>query len=289
MIVVRCTSCHTQYRVDLARLGEGRRKVKCARCGTIFPVEDPRVAAPADPLATPLPAPRAPAPEKPGPRLNVAVLGLEAGTRRQAAIAALARCGVRATSADDGPGVVDAARRTRPTLVVVPLWLRALGAAEVIETLRSEPHSAAARFVVVGLPPRAGRQAPPAERVLDADAVVPSLDDPAFEAAVRTLLDLPGAPPPAAASADSLAASARLAVGDLLACEGGLVDDALRSGRAGAELAEQVAASREWCASRHDALARRGAEARAAFDAAWSSALSKRRRDLGLGDGPLPA
>lgn len=57
-MIVGCPSCATRYRVEPAALGEGGRRVRCARCGHVWRAEAPADSpAPAAPGAAPAPAP----------------------------------------------------------------------------------------------------------------------------------------------------------------------------------------------------------------------------------------
>ena len=43
-MIVACPSCHAQYRLDAARLRDGKGRLRCARCRTVFPGAAPIIA-----------------------------------------------------------------------------------------------------------------------------------------------------------------------------------------------------------------------------------------------------
>ncbi len=50
MIIIECTSCHSKYQYDEDRFDrKPSKKIKCAKCQTVFEIQNPAFAAPAKP------------------------------------------------------------------------------------------------------------------------------------------------------------------------------------------------------------------------------------------------
>ena len=66
-VIIECTSCHARYQYDEARFEQkASKKIKCAKCATVFEIFSPTVAPPAPPAEAAAPAPvDAPAPARP--------------------------------------------------------------------------------------------------------------------------------------------------------------------------------------------------------------------------------
>ena len=48
MITVRCPACDATYQLDDAKLAAGGRKLKCARCKTVWVADAPAVRSPVE-------------------------------------------------------------------------------------------------------------------------------------------------------------------------------------------------------------------------------------------------
>jgi len=56
-VIIECTSCHARYQYDEARFdGKPSKKIKCAKCQTVFEIANPTLA----PIPAPAPPPPAP-------------------------------------------------------------------------------------------------------------------------------------------------------------------------------------------------------------------------------------
>lgn len=184
-VITTCPGCKAKYRIDPSRLKAGRRRLKCARCTTVFPVSAPSAEAPL------------PVEDRASRRaLQVAVVAVEPGAFRERILSALARSGARSLTTDDGTACLDAARRTRARLVVAEAYLPGLTGAEIAEAIRGEPELAATRVLLV----TPGTVHPAPDTVLEegtgVDArVAPSISQAGLEdllAAVLTGGELPG-------------------------------------------------------------------------------------------------
>jgi predicted Zn finger-like uncharacterized protein len=232
-IIVSCPSCRTQYRLDAQRLRDGRGKLRCARCRTVFPVQ--AAEGPAPPPESTQPPPQA---QPPAARLEVALLAFEPGPAQKRVAAALQALKLRVAHADDGPNALDVARRSRPRLVVASHWLPALTGPELIAALREEPSLAATRTLLVGGPPLALRWPASTAGVRGADAHLASeAREPEIESAVRALLSMPDGALPAPPDED-VRRHARVAIADLRL----YFESELEAGRAAGKLHERVSA-----------------------------------------------
>lgn len=203
-MIVACPSCRAQYRLDASRLRDGKGRLRCARCRTVFPVTAEGAAE----------APRqAPAPPRAG--LDIALLAAEASPLQKRLHSVLRELGLRLALADDGPNALDVARRSRPRLVVATHWLPALSGAELVRALRDEPALAATRTLLVGGPTRRLRwpASPAAIHGCDAHLGMEARE-PEIEATVRALLGMPGGALPLPPE-DGIRLHARVAVADL--------------------------------------------------------------------------
>lgn len=63
-MIIECTNCHAKYQYDEERFErKPSKKIKCAKCSTVFEIHNPAFAAKAEPVvAQPAPAPTAPRP-----------------------------------------------------------------------------------------------------------------------------------------------------------------------------------------------------------------------------------
>jgi predicted Zn finger-like uncharacterized protein len=245
-VIVRCPTCATQYRLDPERLRAGRGRLRCVRCGAVFPVATAGAPAPAarPPRAAPAPGARE------AGRIEVGVVASAAGALRQLVVGGLARCGARAITLDDGPTALDMARRSRPRLVVAAFDLPGLSGCELIAAVRDEPLLAATRVLLVGGPPPSGRFRPSPAAVHGADAHLP--DDVAEPEVLRVLGALLGCEPGAvlelgAEDEGRVRAQARVTVQDLALYA---PEESAASRRAHAwtpALAEEIARARAGC------------------------------------------
>ena len=90
-MIAACPKCQARYRVDTSRLKGGKGRLKCAKCGEVFPVqaEEPAAEAPA-PAAPAAPPSGAPSVARlleasrgaPAGKLAVAIVGCEPGPLR---------------------------------------------------------------------------------------------------------------------------------------------------------------------------------------------------------------
>lgn len=238
-MIVRCPTCQAQYRLDAARLRDGRGRLRCARCRTVFPVQAESDASPA---------------REPAARLEVALLAAEAGPLRQRVQSALQSLGLRVVLADDGPNALDVTRRTRPRLVAATWFLPQLAGSEVLAAMREEPTLAATRTMLIGGPPHRLR-APMPDAVIDGvDARVGEESKEAEIVAVaRALLGVDPRELPCPPEAD-VRALARVAVQDLkLYCSEEL-EAGRREGRLHPRVAEYLASARAGCIERFPPL-----------------------------------
>lgn len=254
-VITRCPGCEARYRVDAARLKDGRGRIRCARCEKVFEVRSEEEDA--APPAAGEPAPPAESPERPaavqrildasrgsGTGLAVAVVACEAGALREKVVSVLARAGVRTLTTDDGPACIDMARRTRARLVVAASYLHGLTGPEVAEALRREPALASARIVLLA----AGGDEAPQPGSLGVDAIASATMRPEdLELLLGDLLaeKRPEARPDGEQEA-ALERACRVLAAELRLYHSG-EDGALRRGPL---LEADLQAAREWCSER---------------------------------------
>ena len=238
-VIVRCPTCQAQYRLDAARLRDGRGRLRCARCRNVFPVQ----------------AEAEPAPSRePAARLDVALVAAEAGPLRQRVQTALQSLGLRVVLADDGPNALDVSRRTRPRMVAATWYLPHLAGSEVLSAMREEPTLASTRTMLVGGPPRRLRHAVP-------DAVIDGVDarigEDAQESEIASIAAaLLGGDPsalPLPPEAD-VRALARVAIQDLKLYYSEEIEAGRRDGRLHPRIAEYLASARAGCIERYPPL-----------------------------------
>jgi CheY-like chemotaxis protein len=212
----------------------------------------------------------------------VALVAGEAGSFRQTLVSALARCGVRTITLDDGPAAMETARLARPRLLIVQAYLRGLCGVELIPELRSDPLLAGCRILLYGAPAPAGRWLAPPERVYGADAHVgEDIAPEALDRLLRCLLGLPGGAPPPPPDDGEMRAACRVAISDLVAADGEALDAGLRDGRFAADLTDHIELIRDWCVDRFPAPDRRSATVLTVFEEELQLALARRAPDVG--------
>lgn len=282
-VIVPCPSCQAQYRLDPAKLKTGRGRLRCAKCGTVFPVAAPQVEAP------PPPPPAAPsagsarrAAANGGPRLDVAIVAGEPGDSRRRLVSILARCRVRTVTVDDGTACVEAAVRSRPKLVVLHAWLRGLLGLEVVRDIRADPLLAHAAIVLVGGVGPTGRHRASPARIHGADAWVP--DDAApeeLDGLFRSLLGLPGGRAEEPAEAD-VSAWAQHVVAELFFYHADAIDAGLRLRQPAAGIRRSLEDARLACLDRFPVPAAGRTRLLALLDGEVERALARRGHELGL-------
>ncbi len=143
-MIITCPGCGRRYKLDAARLKEGRRNLRCAGCGRVFAAEAAGGGAPADP------APERRAQAAPGGAAPLVLVGDESREFRDLVCRTLEDLGCRVEATDDGESALRIAGERRPRLSVLNVYLRKLLGVAVCEAIKGNRDLRAIRVALVG-------------------------------------------------------------------------------------------------------------------------------------------
>lgn len=255
-----CKKCGSTFRAAIALPLTAAVRVACPRCQYQM-VLKPRTASGMHPVPEPEPPP--PAPSR-MPRRRLAAVADEPRPFRTFLAEQLRRLGFEVELFETGDVTLDFARRMRPELVIVNVYLKGKLGVEVTEEIKGDPALSATRVVLIGALFRANRFRANPTNLYGADEYIEEqIPEKEFRQLIRKLFpeigqttDIPVEP----REYDEARRLARLILSDIIIYHVEKVDRGIRDNTFFELLREEIEEGRQYYDSRVPARVRRDTE-----------------------------